>query len=96
MICSFKIGEEIVTLSENYTIKQYNNITIAILNDWTPFTSHITRGKIYKVVESRRLYDNLAILNDIGANIQPDWSCFMTVKEYRKIKLKKLSNNLVV
>ena len=91
MTCPFKIGEKILTLSENYTVTYSgNNLTIATLNDWAPYTSHITRGKIYKVIETRRLYDNLGIINDIGMNLIPDWSNFITLKEYRKLKLIKL------
>lgn len=93
MSCPFKIGEEVVTLSENYkVVRSDSNIVVATLNDWVPYTSHITRGKIYKIIETRKLYDNLGIVNDIGMNIIPNWSNFMTLKEYRKIKLKKLSN----
>ena len=52
----------------------------------------ITNGNKYRVTECRgRLYDNLGITNDVGVQFIPIWSNYISLKDFRKRKLDKIS-----
>ena len=80
--CPFKIGEKIVCI-----YKSKNFIGTPIL--YNVYEVYIIAG---------RLYDNIGIKNEFGSYIIPIpgaavvWENFITFKEYRKLKLKKLNN----
>lgn len=77
MPCPFKIGESIVCVDDE----------LAFYSDGKLYT----KGKIYKVIETRKLFDNAGIVADNGRNIIPSWKKFITIQESRKRKLNSLS-----
>ena len=90
MRCPFQIGDKIVCIEPNYHKIGENNYQ---LSENMPYLSRITNDKIYEVIEiPSKLYDNIGIVNDIGSNIIPRWEIFISLKEYRRRKLKKINN----
>ena len=75
-----KVGDRIVC------IKEYNTI-------WCMTTLF----SIYKVVEvPNRIPDvsaNIGIFDDKGEFMRPEWGDFITLKEYRKLKLNKINGS---
>lgn len=76
--CRFNIGDKIVCLRS----EEYSYHTTSLFG-------------IYEVVEiPSKMYDNIGIIDDNGIHIIPVWSEFLTIKEYRKLKLEKINNNI--
>jgi len=87
MRCPFKIDEDIVCIETIDHVARWvrdtGERTIEVL---------ATCDKIYKVTLSEgKAYDNICIKGDHGFTFQPNWSHFVTLKEYRKLKLIKLN-----
>jgi len=87
-LCPFKIGEEIICIEtidhvSRWVVRDTDERIIEVL---------ATCDKTYKVtlLESKT-YDNIAIKGDHGFKFQPNWKHFVTLKEYRKLKLIKLN-----
>lgn len=73
----FDIGEQIVCVDNDYEHVDF------------PFTLWRT----YEVMEiTGKLYDNVGVINDKGNSSQPNWNRFISLKEYRKLKLETLKN----
>ena len=76
----FNIGDNIVC------IKGYNTI-------WCMTTLF----NIYKVVEvPNKIYDvssNIGIFDDKGEFMRPEWDDYVTLREYRKLKLDKINES---
>ena len=85
MPCPFQIGESIVCIDDSFYSggKLYNGSG----------TGRYTKGKIYKVIETRKLFDKAGIVADDGWNIIPSWKKFVTLQESRKMKLNILNAN---
>lgn len=80
MKCPFKIGEKIVC------IKRYE------ISSMSPAT---TIGKTYEVYDNPHLnFNTICIRADHGCSIKPNWDFFVTLKEYRKIKLETLNKKI--
>ena len=78
--CSFNIGDKIICIRQDVDIF------------YMDFTT--TRFKVYEVVEiSSRLYNNIGIVNDKGNHIIPTWDDYVTLREYRKLKLDKINGS---
>ena len=82
MECRFKKGDKVVCIR---------------MNDRISWEYTTTRLCIYEVIEIEswkfsRLYDEkFGIINDRGVQIVPTWKDYLSIKEYRKLKLEKIN-----
>jgi hypothetical protein len=53
--------------------------------------SFLTIGKTYTVVTLARSFSNDSVVGDNGGHVIPNWNFFVSAKEARKLKLKKLN-----
>lgn len=89
MRCPFEIGDKIVCIEPNYH-KIKDNVFES--SKTMPYILRVTTDKVYEVIEIKsRLYDNIGIINDIDCNVIPNWDIFISLKEYRKRKLKRIN-----
>ena len=73
----FDIGEKIVCID----------------NEYEHIAFHFSLDKIYEVgLIPSKAYDNVGVKDDLGNWNQPNWNRFVSLKEYRKLKLKQLEN----
>lgn len=90
MRCPFEIGDKIVCIEPNYHKIKDNTFK---MSDNMPYLLRVTMDKTYEVIEIKsKLYDNIGIINDIDCSVIPSWDIFVSLKEYRKRKLKKINN----
>lgn len=66
-------------------------VCIKKLHNFTRYTV----GNIYEVCEVAGLaYLNIGIKDDLNISVIPSWDQFVSIKEYRKLKLEKINEKI--
>jgi len=78
-MCRFNIGEKVICIREKDEF-------------FMLYTT--TKYHFYEVcIIPTKLYNNIGIRNDLGNYIIPTWDDYVTLKEYRKLKLNKINGS---
>lgn len=82
----FKGGDKIICIRD----RDNNNYYTTSRKYYTT-----TRYCIYEVVEiPNKSYNNIGIINDYGSYCIPNWDDYITLREYRKLKLEKINKSV--
>jgi hypothetical protein len=89
MKCPFKSGDKIVCIKN---IDETKGIMISSQGD---IITKNNIDKLYEVImiSLRNGINFPMIYSDGGRYLVSDWSCYITLKEYRKLKLKKINES---